>query len=306
MSSPKKRTRPDVAGESPVMTLNSLVLPAPLAPITARRSPAATENETSSMARSAPNVRVTPSSSRASPVASGVAGRSDVTNVIVMVFRPARVSRASWGRGDARGPEEFLLWLRAARHVARAEAHLLELLLGEVQPLVDLGNGLDHLVVEGAVGALGHFGDEGRADRLTVLVERDLARRRLQLQVLQRLAVLLLVAREVALDGVETVERRLHVDVVDVGEQRRAREAVLEVRLVVGDELLPFRRVDRIGHRTGGRRAQQRFAPLALEVEHGLVDRDRAADHRLVAAGLLILAEEVHGVGAAQHDQQSV
>ena len=62
----------------------------------------------------------------------------------------------------------------------------------------------------------------------------------------------------------------------------------------------------RIGHRTGGRRAEQRFAPLALEVEHGLVDRDRAADHRLVAAGLLVLAEEVHGVGAAQHDQQRV
>ena len=44
------------------MTLNSVVLPAPLAPITARRSPAATENETSSIARSAPKLRVTPSS----------------------------------------------------------------------------------------------------------------------------------------------------------------------------------------------------------------------------------------------------
>src|SRR4029453_6214280 len=152
MSSPKKRTRPDVAGESPVMTLNSVVLPAPLAPITARRSPAATENETSSMARSAPNVRVTPSSSRASPVASGVCGSPELARAMVPVA------------------------LRAARHVARAEAHLLELLLGEVQPLVDLGNGLDHLVVEGGVGALRHFGDEGRADRLTVLVERDLAR----------------------------------------------------------------------------------------------------------------------------------
>ena len=71
-SSPKKRTRPDVGGKSPVIALNSVVLPAPLAPISARRSPAATENETSSIARSAPNVRVTPSSTRASPDASGV------------------------------------------------------------------------------------------------------------------------------------------------------------------------------------------------------------------------------------------
>src|SRR5262245_63746077 len=64
-SSPKNRTRPAVAGKSPVITLNSVVLPAPFAPITARRSPAATENETSSIALSAPKLRPTPSSTRA-------------------------------------------------------------------------------------------------------------------------------------------------------------------------------------------------------------------------------------------------
>jgi hypothetical protein len=58
-SSPKNRTRPRVAGKSPVTMLNRVVLPAPLAPITARRSPAATENETFSIAVSAPNTRVT-------------------------------------------------------------------------------------------------------------------------------------------------------------------------------------------------------------------------------------------------------
>src|ERR1700754_1309404 len=269
-SSPKKRTRPALAGKSPVTTLNSVVLPAPLAPITARRSPAATENETSSMARSAPNVRVTPSSSRASPVASGVVGSSEVTRV--MASYPS--GPPAGGRRSGRLVPPLL---RAARHVARSEAHLVELFLGEVELLVDLGNGLDHLVVERAVSALRHLGDEGRADGLAVLVERDLAGRRLQLQVLQCLAVLLLVARQVALDGFETVQRRLHVDVVDVGEERRAREAVLEVGLVVGHELLPLRRVDRVGHRPGGRRAEQRFAPLALEVQHRLIDRDRAA-----------------------------
>src|SRR5262245_43095174 len=67
-SSPKNRTRPALAGKSPVITLNSVVLPAPFAPITARRSPAATENETFSIARSAPNALVTPSRTRAWPV----------------------------------------------------------------------------------------------------------------------------------------------------------------------------------------------------------------------------------------------
>src|SRR5262245_66228473 len=66
-SSPKKRTRPRVAGKSRVTTWNGVGLPPPLAPMTARRSPTATENETSSIARRAPKVRVTPSNTRASP-----------------------------------------------------------------------------------------------------------------------------------------------------------------------------------------------------------------------------------------------
>src|SRR5262245_29514517 len=65
MSSPKKRTRPDVGGKSPVIALNRVVLPAPLAPMTARRSPAATSSEMSSIATSAPKVRPTPASDRA-------------------------------------------------------------------------------------------------------------------------------------------------------------------------------------------------------------------------------------------------
>ena len=39
MSSPKKRIVPEVGGKSPVMQLNSVVLPAPFEPSTARRSP---------------------------------------------------------------------------------------------------------------------------------------------------------------------------------------------------------------------------------------------------------------------------
>src|SRR5260370_4490850 len=64
-SSPKKRIVPEDGGKSPVMQLNSVVLPAPFEPRTARRSPGRTVRETSSKAARAPNSRVTPRSSSA-------------------------------------------------------------------------------------------------------------------------------------------------------------------------------------------------------------------------------------------------
>src|ERR1700742_2905124 len=67
MSSPKKRMVPDEGGKSPVTQLNSVVLPAPLEPSTARRSPGRTVMVTSVSAASAPNSRVTPRSSSAAP-----------------------------------------------------------------------------------------------------------------------------------------------------------------------------------------------------------------------------------------------
>src|SRR2546423_136463 len=67
MSSPKKRMVPEDGGKSPVTQLNSVVLPAPLEPSTARRSPGRTVMVTSVRAASAPNSRVTPRSSSAAP-----------------------------------------------------------------------------------------------------------------------------------------------------------------------------------------------------------------------------------------------
>src|SRR6266850_607166 len=67
MSSPKKRMVPEDGGKSPVTQLNSVVLPAPLEPSTARRSPGRTVMVTSVNAASAPNSRVTPRSSSAAP-----------------------------------------------------------------------------------------------------------------------------------------------------------------------------------------------------------------------------------------------
>src|ERR1700746_3841845 len=63
MSSPKKRIVPDEGGKSPVMQLNSVVLPAPFDPSTPRRSPGRTVNDTSTSAASAPKNRVTPRNS---------------------------------------------------------------------------------------------------------------------------------------------------------------------------------------------------------------------------------------------------
>src|SRR5947209_17964695 len=67
MSSPKKRMVPEDGGKSPVTQLNSVVLPAPLEPSTARRSPGRTVIVMSVSAASAPNSRVTPRSSSAAP-----------------------------------------------------------------------------------------------------------------------------------------------------------------------------------------------------------------------------------------------
>src|SRR4051794_6562691 len=62
---------PEVGRKSPVTQLNNVVLPAPLEPSTARRSPGRTVRVMSVSAASAPNSRVTPrnSSALAAPTA---------------------------------------------------------------------------------------------------------------------------------------------------------------------------------------------------------------------------------------------
>src|ERR1700755_1408408 len=89
MSSPKKRIVPDESGKSPVMQLNSVVLPAPLEPSTARRSPGRTVRVTSVSAASAPNSRVTPRNSRAAPVPTAERRRATLS----MAVPPARLAR---------------------------------------------------------------------------------------------------------------------------------------------------------------------------------------------------------------------
>jgi hypothetical protein len=75
MSSPSKITRPWLGGKSPLIRLKKVVLPAPFGPITARSSPAAMSNDTSSTALSVPKWRETFSMRRNGPAdaACGVA-----------------------------------------------------------------------------------------------------------------------------------------------------------------------------------------------------------------------------------------
>src|SRR6478609_5041615 len=179
--------RPAVGGKSPVTALKSVVLPAPLEPRIAYFCPAATVNDTSSTARSAPKARVTPSSRSASPESScapapeaapprAAPGLSGVT-----VAMPSEVLRAAVG------------------DVARSQAHLLELCLGQSQRLRDVGHLLHDLVVERAVGRLRHLGDVGGADAVAVGVDLDVAGRAFEVGLLQCLAVGLLAVRQVAL-----------------------------------------------------------------------------------------------------------
>jgi len=63
MSSPSKTTRPSVGSYAPVMTLNSVVLPAPFGPMSPTDSPRSIEKVTSSTATTPPNRFVRPSPS---------------------------------------------------------------------------------------------------------------------------------------------------------------------------------------------------------------------------------------------------
>src|SRR5258707_2149424 len=130
------------------MTLNKVVLPAPLAPRMASRSPASMANEMPSSAARAPNERPTPSRTRAWVPLAAVSSISAIA---------------------ASGPAS----LRTGRGLARRLAGLLVLVLGDAQGLIDLRDHLDDLVVEVAVRAGGDLGQELVADGVAVMVEMD-------------------------------------------------------------------------------------------------------------------------------------
>src|SRR5690606_28481401 len=195
-SSPNSRTLPVVGGKSPVIALNSVVLPAPLEPRTARRSPALTVRLMSARATSAPKWRLTASSSRA--------------------FRPAPCSRDS-----ASDLDNAMNALLAARVLAPDLAVGEELLVGQPERLAHLRNDLDGLVQQVAVRTLDDLGQEHVGNGVSTFVELDHPGGRLEFKIRQHLAVLRAAVGQVSADFVEGDKRRLRVDVVGMGEQRR-------------------------------------------------------------------------------------
>src|SRR5215813_14043077 len=132
--------RPELTGSAPEMRLNSVVLPAPLGPMSARRSPGRTARATPSTARRPPKCLVTPSSVRA-------------YSAFMTLGRP---------------PLAGLAW----RIVARVERHLQEL-VGIVFPeLAHCRIGEDHGVLELAAYSL-HLAHVDVLDGIAPLVDDD-------------------------------------------------------------------------------------------------------------------------------------
>src|SRR5258706_2149212 len=84
--------------------------------------------------------------------------------------------------------------------------------------------------------------------------------------------------------------------------QGRAREALLrrESGLIIFYKGLPGWIFPGVGLAAGGDRADQRVLGVTLCRKDSLVDHDRAAEQMRLAAGLLVLIEEVDGVSAAE------
>src|SRR5208282_336410 len=128
-----------------------------------------------------------------------------------------------FGRAVAR-PRTFsefyklFVGLFARRIVASRRNKLVEGRLGEAQPLLHVGDDLHHLTDEIAVIGLDDFGDEVGADRLPILIERDLPVRRLEHDLAQSFAELLVVVREIAFDVVKRLKHRVGGVVVVDGE----------------------------------------------------------------------------------------
>ena len=89
-SRPKSVIRPSLGGSSPLIRLKSVVFPAPLGPMMARRSPGRTSRLTPSTARRPPKARDTPDSVSAESAVSIRMGRREArppVDVLAMLAR---------------------------------------------------------------------------------------------------------------------------------------------------------------------------------------------------------------------------
>src|SRR5215468_9935886 len=137
---PKRRTCPEVAGKMPVITLKSVVLPAPLGPMMALRSPAITRRLTSCTALSPPKLLHSRLSSRTGCLPSSRPGSSTMS--------PPRCHPRGGRERRASDPVSASLAEFARREVAAVDGLLQELRLAEPPELADVRIGFDHRVPE--------------------------------------------------------------------------------------------------------------------------------------------------------------
>src|SRR5204863_169898 len=100
MSSPRKRTVPEVGGKAPVMMLNSVVLPQPLGPMMQRSSPAPMDRLTPRKTWSPPNRLVTAPTSRSG----GVTTRRRPPSPLALALRLDAGRHELFDEGDGVGP----------------------------------------------------------------------------------------------------------------------------------------------------------------------------------------------------------
>src|SRR5690349_1200117 len=182
-SSPRNSIVPALAGMSPQMTLNSVVLPAPFGPRIARRAPGATSRSTSRTAVRPPNRRLTPRRRRI--------GTADSVEAAVMRWWLARGLDGL----QLAAPRQVAL-LAAGRRAARGRRRRAERAAEVLRHAGDRRDGLHRQLAVLHVQLLVEVGE----DRLAVRVELDLAVRGGQRHLADRLLQLLLAARDVALD----------------------------------------------------------------------------------------------------------
>src|SRR4051812_47656664 len=206
-STPNSSTDPVVGGNSPEIRLNSVVLPAPLGPRMARRSPEATSSSTPRTAWTPPKRRPTPSKRRI-----GAARSADVAGAATALLR-REVDLL--GVANPRGLVALLaLRVRAVRRRRVGGERPAERLL-DARDLPDSLHVRDLV----AVGVGDDLLDEVVRDAVAVLVELDLAPRRVERDRLQSLLQLALIG-DVALDGLEALDQRPRGVVVVVDEHR--------------------------------------------------------------------------------------
>src|SRR3984885_7008856 len=289
ISCPSNAIRPAVGGSAPAIALNSVVLPAPLGPMMARRWPRGTVRLTPSTARSASNATTTSESVR---IGSDTATFVDtqMRNTLRALKGMIRLSRSRLSFLDPlEGPR-----VRRLLHVG----------LGIILPeLRDARIARDRHIPVFSIGALHHFADLDVVNRIAVGIELDgRAERRsrqlgLEHRVEERIAVF-----DVAAD---LLQRFGHPHHAGIHREAVKRGDLAILGFIILGELRCHRIVGAFG-KMGGR--DDAVAFLAKRSDHGLIGGIHRAEQREFAleAEACILLDQPRRIRAGFHGEDRI